>query len=178
MNPTKRKLSLVLLCSAALFSGVGAQTNHGAASHTQHGSSHKENTQEPGFSEREQAVMPFDVTATLHVFTDTATGGVQQVVADDPNDAENIALIRSHLVEEATRFASGDFTDPGYLHGETMPGLAELTTAGAGGRLRVGYSAIDRGGQIVFASADPDVIIALHLWFQAQVTDHGEHASN
>jgi hypothetical protein len=34
--------------------------------------------------------MPFNLEATTHIFTDTVTGGVQDVVADDPTNEANI----------------------------------------------------------------------------------------
>ena len=40
-------------------------------------------------------VMPFKRRATTHVFTKTPTGGLQQVIAKDPSDTEQIRLIRS-----------------------------------------------------------------------------------
>lgn len=161
------QLSFLLLT----FSAVFAQTDHGATNHSQHG------TSQTAFGKREQATMPFDVTATVHVFEDTATGGVQRVVADSSSDTENISLIRSHLKQEAARFTKGDFIDPSYLHGETMPGLTELMAAGVKGRLEVSYSDTKDGGQIVFRSDAAEVVIALHLWFQAQVADHGDNAT-
>ena len=162
---------LVLSLSVAV-----AQTDHGAMDHSRHDPSHM--AEDADFAERERAVMPFDLEATLHVFEDTVAGGVQRVVADDPADGENIALIRSHLSEEAAAFAQGNFDDPGYLHGEAMPGLVDLRAAGEAGSLKVAYSELPNGAQIVYTSEDKDVVIALHLWFQAQVVDHGEHASN
>ena len=162
---------LVLILGTAV-----AQTDHGTMNHAQHDQGHT--TEEADFAEREQTVMPFDVTATLHIFEDTSTGGVQRVVANDAGDSENIALIRSHLKEEAEMFAEGQFSDPSYLHGEAMPGLADLEAAGEQGLLEVSYSDLDDGGQITYSSEDPTVVIALHLWFQAQVVDHGEHATN
>lgn len=160
---------------AVLFIGSVIAQEHG----TTHDARHKGNSaQAADFAVREQAVMPFDVTATLHVFEDTATGGVQRVLADDPDDAENITLIRSHLKDEAARFAKGDFSDPGFLHGEEMPGLADLEAAGAAAQLTVSYDELADGAEISYVSDDPRVVIALHLWFQAQVVDHGEHATN
>ncbi len=149
---------------------------HSSINHSEHGQSHTK--EEADFADREQAVMPFDLNATLHIFQDTATGGVQQVIADDPTDQENIDLIRSHLVEQAKLFAKGDFQDPSYLHGEAMPGLADLKEAGKKGLIDINYKNIDGGGQITYASKDLSVIIALHLWFQAQVLDHGENATH
>lgn len=150
---------------------ASVQTEHADVNHAHH-----QSAQDDGFAERERAVMPFDMDATLHIFEDTATGGVQRVVVNDANDTENIALIRSHLKEEAKNFAIGDFGDPSFLHGEAMAGLKALQTAGEQGLLEVSYNDLESGGQIVYSSSNPEVIIALHLWFQAQVSDHGEHA--
>ena len=82
-------------------------------------------------------VMPFDLMRTTHFFDDNATGGVETVTANDKSDAEQTALIRSHLATEAERFGRGDFSDPAKIHGADMPGLATLSNAGA--RLRVAY---------------------------------------
>ena len=70
--------------------------------------------------------MPFDLEETTHVFEKTQTGGVQKVVADAPDDAEQVTLIREHLEEEAAAFRWCDLSDPSEIHGETMPGLEEL----------------------------------------------------
>ena len=131
---------------------------------------------EPDFAERERTVMPFSLEETLHVFEDTATGGVERVVAKSADDAENIRLIREHLAKEAPRFTGGDFTDPAYLHGETMDGLNELKRAGEAGALNVRYEELPDGAQLIYEADDPAVVVALHLWFQAQVADHGDHA--
>ena len=170
----KKRSSLAIL---GLALGLTlAQTDHSRMDHSQHDQSHR--VEEADFAERERAVMPFDLKATLHIFEDTATGGVQRVVANDASDSETVALIRAHLKEEAEMFAQGKFDDPSYLHGEAMPGLADLKAAGARGLLEVSYSDLSDGGQISYASTDLSVVIALHLWFQAQVVDHGEHATN
>jgi hypothetical protein len=71
-------------------------------------------------------VMPFDLDATTHRFTPLATGLEQVVVADDPADGPQVALVRGHLRDEADRFARGDYGDPAAIHGDHMPGLAAL----------------------------------------------------
>ena len=43
-------------------------------------------------------VMPFSLKATTHVFTKTDQGGIQQVVAKDPKDAQQVRLTREHHV--------------------------------------------------------------------------------
>jgi hypothetical protein len=123
--------------------------------------------------QRSESVMPFDMNRTMHMFMPSASGGVQSVVSND-GDAHQIALIRSHLRTEARAFARGDYSDPGSIHGMTMPGLAKLH---AGARhIVVRYADIANGAQITYATPEPALIAALHDWFAAQVSDHGAHA--
>jgi hypothetical protein len=123
---------------------------------------------------RGATVMPFDQTATIHVFDDTPTGGVQRVVAKDAGDARQIRLVRDHLRKEAARFAAGDFTDPMAIHGMRMPGLAALRRGAS--RVQVEYSSIPRGARIVYRTTEPELVTALHEWFEAQLMDHGSNA--
>ena len=118
-------------------------------------------------------VMPFNLDRSTHVFAATDDGGVQTVRSDD-GDAEQIGLIRAHLQEEAARFARGDFHDPAMIHGGDMPGLHALVVGAE--RLSIEYRDVDGGGEISYSSADPELITAIHEWFTAQRSDHGEHA--
>jgi len=124
---------------------------------------------------RGHAVMPFELARTLHVFEITTSGGIQDVVARDPDDAATVGLVRRHLRHEAERFRGGDFSDPGSLHGADMPGLRRL--AGAPGRIGVAYEDLPAGGRITFSSRDPELVTALHRWFAAQLSDHGSDAT-
>jgi len=119
------------------------------------------------------AVMPFDLESTTHVFEKLEDGGIQAVVAD-VDDAEQVALIRAHLAEEAERFSRGDFHDPAMIHGDDMAGLHALAMGHE--RLRITYREVALGGEIRYASDDPELIAAIHAWFDAQLSDHGEHA--
>jgi len=133
-------------------------------------------------SERRQAdvavrgaeVMPFDLTKTTHTFERVADGGVQTVTTNDPADIQQIALIRAHLQHEAAKFTRGDFSDPAQIHGETMPGLADLRAGAA--RIAVAYYELPAGARITYRTTDADLIHALHRWFDAQLADHGDHA--
>jgi hypothetical protein len=125
-------------------------------------------------AERGAAVMPFDLDATTHVFRPTEYGGVQTVVADDPTDGEQIALVRFHLQEEVARFRVGDFGDPETIHGDEMPGLAVLEANFAA--LETTYRERADGAEVTYRSSDPAVVTALHDWFDAQLSDHGTHA--
>ena len=120
-------------------------------------------------------VMPFDLERTTHLFEKTAVGGLQQVFSDD-NDPEQISLIQAHLQEEAQRFQQGDFDDPAQIHGDEMPGLATLRSNYE--QVTVTFSTLPDGAQIVYATDQADVLAALHAWFDAQLSDHGSHATS
>jgi hypothetical protein len=125
-------------------------------------------------ADRGTQVMPFDLDATTHTFTDTDDGGIQTVTADDPGDDEQIELIRAHLRDERDKFAQGDFEDPAAIHGHDMDGVAELA---AGYRdIAVTYADLPDGGQLTYTTERPDLVDAVHAWFARQVMDHGVHA--
>lgn len=120
-------------------------------------------------------VMPFDLERTTHTFTDEPWGGRQVVVSND-GDAEQSALIRSHLSDEAAKFARGDFASPEAIHGREMPGLDVLRARHSS--VEVSYADISGGGSITYRSQDRASIDAIHAWFQAQRSDHGAHAAH
>lgn len=119
---------------------------------------------------RAASVMPFDLEATTHTFTKNTTGGIEQIVANDPRDEGNISLVRQHLQGEADQFAEGDYSDPATIHGTTMPGLQELQAAGD--RVQIRYQQVPSGARITYTSSDPVLVAALHAWFDAQNSDH------
>lgn len=125
-------------------------------------------------AERGAEVMPFDLDATTHTFTKTDDGGIQIVVADDPSDVHQVALIRSHLAEEREHFARGDFDDPAAIHGHDMEGVAELRARYAD--VEITYHDRPDGAQLEYTSDDPALVDAIHAWFDRQVMDHGAHA--
>jgi hypothetical protein len=127
-------------------------------------------------AERGASVMPFDLDATTHRFEPRDDGLLQTVVADDPDDDEQVTLVREHLTEEVERFAEGDFRDPASIHGDDMPGLAALS-AGAD-RIDVTYADVSAGAAIAFITDDVELVDALHDWGEAQVSDHGSHAEH
>jgi len=120
-------------------------------------------------------VMPFSLKATTHVFTKTDRGGIQQVVAKDPKDVQQVRLTREHLQAIAAQFAKGDFSGPTHIHGAEMPGLQDLRHAKLG-EIDIRYTAIDGGGQVSYSTGNPALVEALHKWFDAQLSDHGADA--
>jgi hypothetical protein len=126
-------------------------------------------------AERGATIMPFTLAATTHVFTKSKDGGVQRVIAKSSGDTAQIRKVREHLQQIATQFSRGDFSGPLAIHGAAMPGLAELR-ASAPGKIAFTYRDHPSGAEIVYKSADPALVGALHRWFDAQLTDHGHDA--
>lgn len=130
--------------------------------------------QQAQVAERGSEVMPFDLDATTHVFTNTDDGGVQVVTADDPGDQRQIDLIREHLTEERDNFSRGDFDDPAQIHGHEMPGVAELAAGYAD--VAVTYAETPDGARLTYTTDEPQLVDAIHAWFDRQLSDHGDDA--
>jgi hypothetical protein len=120
-------------------------------------------------------VMPFNLEATTHVFTKTARGGIQKVVAKNPSDPGQVRLVREHLRDIQLQFEHGDFSGPAHIHGAEMPGLAELEAAPRGA-VSLAYQQVPGGGQLSYSTRDRKLVAALHHWFDAQLSDHGKDA--
>jgi hypothetical protein len=133
-------------------------------------------TRQEEVAKRGAQVMPFDLEQTIHVFQKLDDGGLQKVVVKDPANKKQIALIQSHIKEESEKFRKGDFSDPAQIHGEDMPGLAELKAGAA--KIDVRYTALSDGAQIRYTTKDSKMVAALHHWFDAQLSDHGHHATH
>ncbi|MPZ95991.1 MAG: aspartate carbamoyltransferase [Propionibacteriales bacterium] len=162
----------VLALSASVLlgaSGVTACTSDdgGDADHRQH---------QEEVAQRGSEVMPFDLDATTHIFDKNSEGVVERVAADDPQDGTQIRLVREHLTKEEARFEGGDFSDPTAVHGEAMPGVKELSEGAS--EIDVEYVEIPNGAELIFTTTDRTLVRALHAWTDAQVYDHGDHASH
>ncbi len=115
-------------------------------------------------------IMPFDMSTAKHMFLPSSNGGVVEVMVNNMEPTQ-IALVRSHLLAEAAKFARGDYSDPAYIHGKMMPGLAKLESGAA--RVSVRYFETPTGAAITFSSADREMVSAVHDWLAAQQRDHG-----
>ena len=120
-------------------------------------------------------VMPFSLEATTHIFTKTPHGGVQRVVVKDASDAHQIQLVREHLRQIQIQFKQGDFSAPTHIHGADMPGLTQLKAARLG-EITIAYRDVTGGAELIYRTADAELVTALHAWFDAQLSDHGTDA--
>ena len=126
-------------------------------------------------AERAAHVMPFSLGATTHIFDANARGGTERVLAKDPSDKGEITLIREHLRHEAHAFSRGDFTDPAAIHGAGMPGLETMQAGYLDIAFR--YRELTGGAELAYATDEPNLIAAVHAWFDAQLRDHAGDAA-
>ncbi len=122
--------------------------------------------------QRMQQLIPFSLDQTLETFTKTVHGGIQHVVAKSADNTKQIKLIRSHLLKIANEFRKGNFSITEQIHGTDMPGLAQLKTAETDD-IKFEYKALPDGAQIHYSTEYPEFVQALHLWFDAQIIEHG-----
>ncbi|MGW2288106.1 aspartate carbamoyltransferase [Streptomyces phaeochromogenes] len=173
MNIGKRPLLTVGITTVSVGAALGAALLIGGP---QQDSGEGRPGRQEAVAERGRTVMPFDLEETTHHFTPTETGGIQDVVADQPDDAQQVSLIRTHLQQEAKAFSQGDFGDPAQIHGDGMPGLTELEDGYK--RIDVRYQQRPDGATLTYTTEDSALVDALHDWFEAQLSDHGEHAES
>lgn len=184
-NQHRRKIVLKILIAScalsALAGSINAQTMDRPAmdpskmDHAAHMKMTADAQRQTEVSERGKDVMPFDLAATTHIFTKTAEGGTQQVLARKSTDAAQVKLARQHLREIREQFLKGDFSGPTHIHGQDMPGLSDLKAAKPG-QIAIDYKDVKGGGQLTYKTADATLVAALHQWFDAQLSDHGKDA--
>ena len=168
--------AIVALASAAQAQTVDATTmDHSKMDHATHMKMMAEAQRQAEVSGRGKDVMPFNLAATTHIFTKTAKGGAQQVVAKKSTDKEQVRQARAHLQEIREQFLKGDFSGPSHIHGQDMPGLADLKAAKPG-QIAIDYKDVTGGGQLIYKTQDASLVAALHKWFDAQLADHGKDA--
>lgn len=176
-----RILQLIAMSCIVLANDANAQTmdgqvmEHQNMDHAAHMKMMAQVQRQAEVSRLGKDVMPFSLMATTHIFSKNETGGVQQVVAKVAGDESQVALIRQHLRDIQSQFLRGDFSGPGHIHGQAMPGLSELKAAKAG-QIAIVYRDVKDGAELTFQTSDAKLVAALHQWFDAQLSDHGSDA--
>ncbi len=105
--------------------------------------------------------MGVDQNSSTHVFESLPDGG-RIVLQRDSMDIDGAEVIRAHMRDIAARFGAGDFTIPGMVHAQVVPGTAEMTTF----RDRIKYlvDTLPRGAQVRIVSTDIDALKAIHAF--------------
>lgn len=119
--------------------------------------------------ERGATAMGVDQYTSSHVFESLPDGG-RIVLQRDSVDSAGTGTIRAHMRDIAQRFSAGDFSIPGMVHAQEVPG----TSAMAARRARIRYVAdtLPRGGQVRIITADSAALAAIHDFLEFQRRDH------
>ena len=154
-----------------------SMSDHGHLDHSEHMNQTAHEERQAGVAERGVDVMPFNLHDTIHHFVKNSEGGIQQVVARLPDNVDQVQLVRDHLKEIRERFLQGDFSGPAHIHGSDMPGLRELKESEPG-QIKITYADIASGAELSYQTSNTRLVTALHTWFDAQLSDHGEDAND
>lgn len=113
--------------------------------------------------------MGVDQYTSTHVFESLPDGG-RIVLQRDSVDQEGTEVIRAHMNDIASRFAAGDFSIPGMVHEQTIPGTDVMSTL----RERITYVAdtLPRGGAVRIVTTDSNAVAAVHAFLAFQRMDH------
>ena len=113
--------------------------------------------------------MGVDQYTSSHIFEDLADGG-RIVLQRDSADSAGTRVIRAHLADIARRFAAGDFTIPGRVHAQVVPGTDLMAARRA--MLRYAVDTLPRGGQVRITTTDSVALAAVRTFLSFQRMDH------
>jgi len=121
---------------------------------------------------RGRAAMGVDQYTSTHVFAPLADGGRIELQRDEADSAGR-ARILTHMGEIADAFARGDFTVPGFVHAQDVPGTATMARR----RTEITYvvESLPRGGALRLRTSDSSAVRAIHEFLAFQRRDHRAH---
>lgn len=118
---------------------------------------------------RGQVAMGVDQYTSAHQFDDLPNGGRIELQRDS-TDSSGVRTIREHLQQVAGAFAGGDFSVPGFVHADSVPGTPMMS---ANGRLiHYEFRPLPGGGEVLVTSNDSATVSAIHAFMAFQRQDH------
>ena len=118
---------------------------------------------------RGKEAMGVDQYTSAHQFDDLPDGGRIELQRDS-TDTAGVRTIREHLQHIAVAFKQGDFALPGFVHAETVPGTAVMTTNRA--LIDYEFRPLPGGGEVRITSSDSASVSAIHAFLAFQRQDH------
>lgn len=119
--------------------------------------------------ERGATAMGVDQYTSAHVFERLPDGG-RIVLERSAADSAGIAVIRAHMRDIAARFSRGDFSIPGFVHAQEVPGTDVMTSR----RTMIRYAAdsMPGGGVVRITTIDSTALDAVHRFLAFQRDQH------
>jgi hypothetical protein len=127
-------------------------------------------TPSTALNERGDKGMGFSQSTTTHHFLMKSDGGVIQVEANDPTDANNRDNIRMHLTHIAQAFAKGDFDIPMFVHDTVPPGVPEMKLLQE--TIKYSFAETPAGGRVILTTSDEAALEAIHKFLRFQIGEH------
>ena len=157
--PSRSTLAALFLVIGSALSPVAAQSND----HPSHDS---------GFAHMQQRgkeAMGVDQYTSFHHFDDLRDGGRIELQRDS-SDTAGVRVIRDHLRSIARSFSEGDFSVPGFVHSEEVPGTATMRQKQSVIQYR--FAPLPGGGEVRIVTHDPAAISAVHAFLAYQRREH------
>jgi hypothetical protein len=122
-----------------------------------------------GVQARGAVAMGVDQFTSTHLFTPLRDGGTIELQRDTV-DSAGVEEIRRHMRTIAEAFGQGDFSLPGMVHAQEVPGTAVMRAR----RAVIRYEAQDlpRGALVRLTTADATALRAIHDFLAFQRSDH------
>jgi hypothetical protein len=154
----KTALTLAILTLTVAATGQQQDTQENPARH--HCAMMKRGDHAMGFSQEK----------TTHHFRLLKDGGVIEVVANDPKDAESREQIRRHLSHIAQMFSAGNFDVPMFIHGATPPGVPAMTELRD--QITYRFQETANGAAVRIGTANTRALEAVHAFLRFQIAEH------
>ena len=121
---------------------------------------------------RGHEAMGVDQYTSEHRFEPLPDGGRIELQRDTA-DRTGVETIRAHMRDIADRFSRGDFTIPGFVHAQTVPGTGVMAER----KTRITYQEIDLpgGAEVRIRTTDSGAVAAVHEFLAFQRSDHRVH---
>jgi hypothetical protein len=128
--------------------------------------------QDTGFQALERRgarYMGVDQSRAIHRFDALPDGGRIELQSQTGDSAE-VTAIRHHFAEIARAFQAGDFSIPGMVHDQEVPGTRVMGER----RDRIHYVLADlpRGAELRLVTADSEAVAAIHEFMAFQRREH------
>lgn len=140
------------------------------------GTSDKSSQHQCQMMQRGDQAMGFSQDKATHHFRLLEDGGVIEVQANDPKDADTRAQIRQHLTHIAQLFSEGDFDIPMFIHDTTPPGVPQMKQLRD--QIHYRYQETSGGGAVQIQTRNASAVEAIHAFLRFQISEHATGDSN